>query len=96
MPRLRRQGRRRRERPQLAIGVWRWLQSGGENWETLDEGTKWDTWMLTDGRIFDPEFWERVIAAVEAGEIEISTTKEHCQWDPPLFPPQHTRINASY
>jgi hypothetical protein len=85
MPRLRRQARRRRERPQLAIGVWKWLRDSTV-WDSLDDGTKWDTFFLAGGSIDDPKFWKPITRAVEAGEIEVSETKKHCDGDPPLLP----------
>ena len=50
-------------------------------WDSLDEGTKWDTFFLAGGSIDDPKFWKPIIRAVEAGEIEVSETKQHCQGD---------------
>jgi hypothetical protein len=90
MPRLRRQARQKRQRQQLAIGVWRWLRDGTA-WESLDDGTKWDTFFLAGGLVDDQKFWEPIIAAVEAGELEISETKQHCQGDPPLLPSRNER-----
>jgi hypothetical protein len=96
MPRLRRQARQRRARPQLAAGVWEYLQ-GKKTYEKLDEGTKWDL-LLLEGNVVNQwippdgppnrveRFWDRIVAAVEAGDIEVSPEKKHCVGDQPLIP----------
>jgi hypothetical protein len=79
MPRLRRAARERRQRPQLAAGVWEWLQ--GKPYEQLSIGTKWDLLILPSRR----EYWKRIREAVANGEIEVSEDKIHCVGDePPL------------
>jgi len=69
----------------LAIGVWEWL-SGKKPYEELPDDTKFDLLILTSGVRSEKEFWDRITAAVKAGEIEISTEKEHYAADPPLIP----------
>lgn len=85
MPRLRRQARAKRERPQLAAGVWEWLE-GKKTYEELPEENKFDLLILTTGVNNEEEFWARITAAVKAAEIEISTDKAHYSADPPLIP----------
>ena len=68
MPRLRRQARQKRIRPQLA------------------DGTKWDLLILTTRVKDEKGFWRCIVAAVKAGEIEISAEKDHYFADPPLIP----------
>jgi hypothetical protein len=85
MPRLRRQARQKRIRPQLAAGVWAWLQ-GKKTYEELPEDNKFDLLILTTGVRSEKKFWDRITAAVKAGEVEISEEKEHYSADPPLLP----------
>ena len=91
MPRLRRQARQRRTRPELARGVWEWLQ--GRAYDDLPEGNKWDLFLLEMNQDDPERFWDRAYAAVEAGELAISDTKEHCFGDESLFP---SRMNVSH
>ena len=84
MPRLRRQARERRARPELARGVWEWLQ--GRPYDDLPDGNKWDLFMLEMHEQDLEAFWDRVYAAVEAGKLAISETKKHCLGDEPLLP----------
>ena len=95
MPRLRRQARQKRARPQLAIGVWEWLE-GKKTREELPQSTHWDIFVLQkepgkwryteppDNRV--ERFWDRIVGAVKAGDLEVSETKVHEFADPPLFP----------
>src|ERR1035438_170565 len=96
MPRLRRQARQKRARAQLAVGIWEWLQ-GKKTYEELDEETKWNKfvlegpvihhWIPPDGPPDRVErFWDKVVAAVEAGEIEVSAEMQHYCFESPLIP----------
>jgi hypothetical protein len=68
----------------LARGVWEWLQ--GRAYDDLPDGNKWDIFILEMNEHDLTAFWDRVYAAVEAGELEISETKQHYMGDPPLLP----------
>jgi hypothetical protein len=81
MPRMRRAALERRQRPQLALGVWQYV-SGQKTYEELPVGTKWDILVLGRG---GREYWERLREAVENGEIEVSEDKIHCISDEPLL-----------
>jgi hypothetical protein len=80
MPRLRRAARERRQRPQLALGVWQYI-SGQKTYDKLSVATKWDLLVLPGGR----EYLERLREAVENDELEISEEKIHCMSDAPLL-----------
>jgi hypothetical protein len=79
MPRLRRAARERRQRPQLALGVWQVI-SGQKTYEELTERDKWNYLILRG----DAAYWARIREAVADGSIEISAEKDHYANDPPL------------
>jgi hypothetical protein len=86
MPRMRRAAIERRQRTQLALGVWQWLQ--GAAYESLSQGTKWDLLILTTHERDACAFWRRICEAVESGEIEVSLDKVHRAGDEPLLADQ--------
>jgi hypothetical protein len=86
MPRLRRQARQRRERPQLNTAVWEWLKAGRPATETLADTTRWDIFFLDADEPHKETFWKLIYRAVLDGEIELSETKMHCQGDARLLP----------
>jgi hypothetical protein len=90
MPRMRRAAIERRQRPQLALGVWQYI-TGEKTYEELSVGTKWDLLMLPNG----PEYWERVLQAVESGQIEVSEDKIHRIDDEPLLPERRVGISSA-
>jgi hypothetical protein len=75
MPRMRRAAIKRRQKPQLALGVWEWLQ--GKPYETLSQGTKWDLLILTTRERDACKFWRRVREAVLSDELEVSPDVLH-------------------
>jgi hypothetical protein len=85
MPRMRRAARERSHRPQLALGVWEWLRSGRQGYESLPVATRWDIFILNGADDWGG-FWTAVIKAVENDDLEVSPDKVHKVGDPPLVP----------
>jgi hypothetical protein len=86
MPRLRRAARQRRERPQIAAGLWEWVR-GAKGYNELPEENKWD-WLILSaplrGSSDTAEFWKRVRRGVANGTIQVSPDKQHYMSDAPL------------
>jgi hypothetical protein len=82
MPRMRRTAIEKRQKPQLALGVWEHLN--GKPYEELSVGTKWDLLVLPTCEPNESAFWKRIREAVENGELEVAVDKVHRIGDPPL------------
>ena len=109
MPRLRRSARaRRRERPKLDAGIWKWLQSGRPYIDPhgiSDQHLFWSHFLLSGEPVhwharwtWETDhvglFWDLVEAKVERGGIEVVDYYLHRAGDAPLVTEEEARRAA--
>jgi hypothetical protein len=87
MPRLRRRAIDRRQRPQLSLGAWEYL-TRRKDYDDLSISQRWDLLLLP---VHNPVWRDRILAAVEAGDIEVSADKIHLIGDAAVLDDAITR-----